>query len=61
MKNNNNLELILFSKFPLRDPRQKELLKWLTTTMQSVIIKQREWTWNRFFWILEDTEPICMS
>ena len=61
MKNNNNLEVILFSKFPLKDPHEKELLKWLTTTMQSVIRKQLESTWNRFLWILEDTEPICMS
>jgi hypothetical protein len=61
MKNNNNLEVILFSKLPLTDPRQEDLLEWLTTIMQAIIQKQIERTLNRCLRILEGTAPICMS
>jgi len=42
MKYSNQLEVILFSRYSLKDLRQKELIKWLGTTAQSVIERQDE-------------------
>ena len=37
MKNNNQVEVILFSKYSFKDIRQKELVRWLGTAAQSEI------------------------
>ena len=42
MKNNNQVEVILFSKYSFKDMRQKELVRWLGTTAQTIIKKQHE-------------------
>ena len=42
MKNYNQVEIILFSKYSLRDLRQKELARWLGTTAQHAIARQQE-------------------
>lgn len=42
MKYSHQLEVILFSKYSLTDLRQKELVRWLETTAQSVIGRQLE-------------------
>jgi hypothetical protein len=61
MKSNNSLEVILFPKYTLTDIRQKELVRWLGTTVQSVIIRQQEKTKKIFLRILKDTPAIYMS
>ena len=61
MENNIKLEVILFSNYPSADPRQKELLRWLTTTMQSAIEEQHEQSKKIFLSILKDTPAIYMS
>jgi hypothetical protein len=42
MKYSNQIEVILFSKYSLKDLRQKELVRWLGTTAQSEIARQTE-------------------
>ncbi len=37
METNNNIEVILLSKFSLTNSRQNEIVKWLATTVQSAI------------------------
>jgi hypothetical protein len=61
MKNIINLEVILVTELSSKDSRQKELVKWLTTTVQFIIEKQHERTRKRSLRIWEDTAPICMS
>jgi hypothetical protein len=61
MDNNNNLEVILFSKYSPTDSRRKELVNWLTTTVQSAIGKQHELTKKLFLSLLKDTPAIYMS
>jgi len=57
MKNNHQVEVILFSNYCFNDMRKKELVRWLGTTAQSTIIiniKKKEiisektegYTWN---------------
>ena len=61
MKNCNQVEVILFSKYSPRDLRQKDLVKWLGTTLQSAIGYQREKAKKIFLSILKDTPPIYLS
>ena len=61
MKNYNQVEVILFSKYTPKDLHQKELVKWLGTTLQSVITSQREKVKKVFLKILKDTPPIYLS
>jgi len=42
MKYSNQLEVILFVKYSLKDLRQKELVRWLGTIAQPVIQRQHE-------------------
>jgi hypothetical protein len=42
MKNYNQVEVILFSKYSLRDLGQKELVRWLGTIAQPAIGRQQE-------------------
>jgi len=44
MKNNNQVEVILFSNYSFKDLRQKELVRWLWTTAQSAIWRQQQCT-----------------
>ena len=61
MKNYNQVEVILFSKYSLNSPVQKELVKWLGTTVQSAIGSQREKAKMIFLRVLKDTPPIYLS
>ena len=61
MKNNNQVEVILFSKYSFKDIRQKELVRWLETTAQSEIGRQLQRTKKVFLKTLKDTPAIYMS
>jgi hypothetical protein len=61
MNNNNQVEVILFSKYSLKDIRQRELVRWLGTTAQSAIMRQKERARKLFLRTLKDTPPIYMS
>jgi len=61
MKNYNQVEVILFSKYSHTDLRQKELVRWLGTTVQSAILRQHEKAKKIFLRILKDTPAIYMS
>ena len=61
MKYSNQLEVILFSKYSLKDLRQKELIQWLGTTAQSVIGRQHENAKKIVLLTLKGTPAIYMS
>ncbi len=61
MKYSNQLEVILFSKYSLNDRRQKELVRWLGTTAQSVIRRQYEKARKINLRTLKGTPAIYMS
>lgn len=61
MKNYNQLQVILFSKYSFKDMRQRELVKWLGTSAQSAIERQQARVKKLFLRILKDTPPIYMS
>lgn len=61
MKNFNQVEIILFSKYSLRDLRQKELARWLGTTAQYAIARQHETAKKIFLQMLRDTPAIYLS
>lgn len=62
MRNNNvSLELILFSNYSPGSSRQKDLVKWLTTTAQPAIGKQQDRTKKIYLRILKDSPPIHLS
>ena len=61
MKNNNAVEVILFSKYSLTDLRRKELVKWLGTTLQSAIMQQHDIARKLFLRTLKDSPAIYMS
>ena len=61
MKNYNQVEVILFSKYSTTDFRQKELVRWLGTTAQSAIDRQYEKAKKLFLKTLKDTPAIYMS
>ena len=61
MKNNNVVEVVLFSKYSLTDLRQKELVKWLGTTLQSAISRQHDMTKKLFPVKLKDSPAIYLS
>jgi hypothetical protein len=61
MENNNKVQVILFSKYSLNDLRQKELVRWLGTTAQSVIRRQYEKTRKINLRTLKGTPAIYMS
>ncbi|MES1215287.1 MAG: hypothetical protein ABUT20_07215 [Bacteroidota bacterium] len=61
MKNYNQVEVILFSKYIPKDLRQKEMIRWLGTTAQYAIGRQEEKTKKLYFRLLKDTPPVYMS
>jgi hypothetical protein len=61
MKNYNQVEVILFSKYSTTNFRQKELVRWLETTAQSAIGRQNERTGKLFLKTLKGTPAIYMS
>jgi len=61
MKYSNQLEVILFTKYSLRDLRQKELVKWLGTTAQSIIGRQYANAKKINLRMLKGTPAIYMS
>jgi hypothetical protein len=61
MKNTNKVEVILFSKYSFASARQKELVRWMGTTLQSAIRRQQDTTSKLFLRTLKDGPPIYMS
>ena len=61
MKSSNQLEVILFSQYSLKDIRQRELVRWLGTAAQSEIGRQLQRTKKVFLKTLKDTPAIFMS
>jgi hypothetical protein len=61
MKNYNQIEVILFSKYSFNDLSQKKLVRWLGTTAQSSIGKQNKLAKKLFLRTLKDTPAIFMS
>jgi len=61
MKNYNQVEVILFSKYSTTDFRQKDLVRWLGTIAQSAIGSQHEKAKKLFLKTLKDTPAIYMS
>ena len=61
MKNGNKVAVILFSKYSFADPRQKELVRWVGTTLQSAIVRQEDIAKKLFLKELKDTPAIYLS
>ncbi len=61
MKNGKQVAVILFSKYSFADPRQKELVRWVGTTLQSAIAQQQDATKKLFLKTLKDTPAIYLS
>ena len=61
MKSDKKVEVILFSKYSLPDSRQKELVRWVGTTLQSAIAQQQEMTKELFLKSLKNTPAIHLS
>jgi hypothetical protein len=61
MENNNKVQVLLFSKYSFMDRRQKELIRWLGTTLQSSIGKQQKNTKKFILRNLRETPPIYLS
>ena len=61
MKYYKQLEVILFSSYSCNNPQQKELVRWLGTTLQSTIIRQQRIAKKIFLKKLKDTPAIYMS
>ena len=61
MKNNNAIEVVLFSKYSLTDLRQKELVKWLGTTYSQQSSRQHDTTKKLFPVKLKGSPAIYLS
>ena len=61
MKHYNQVEIILFSKYSLGNLRQKELVRWLGTTLQYAIERQQSVAKRIFLGKLKDTPAIYLS
>jgi hypothetical protein len=61
MKNYNQVEVILFSKYSPTNIHQKELVRWLGTTAQTVIGDQQARTKKIFLRKLKDSPAIYLS
>ena len=61
MKNYNQIEVILFSKYHFKNLTQKDLVKWLGTTVQSAIGRQQDGVKKLFLGTLKKTPPIYLS
>ena len=61
MKNDNNVEVILFSKYSFGNFDQKELVRWVGTSLQPVLWLQDDATPKLFLKTLKDTPAIYLS
>jgi len=61
MKNYNQIEVILFTKYSFNDPSRRELVKWVGTTAQSAIRQQQKMAKKLFLGLLKDTPAIYLS
>ena len=61
MKNYNQVEVILFSKYSPRNLRQKELVRWLGTIAQPAIGRQHGKAKKIFLRTLKGTPAIYLS
>ena len=61
MENNNDLEVILSSKYSRTNLRRKDLVNWLATTLQSTLRGQHERTKKIFLRVLKVTPAIYPS
>ncbi|MFC0773438.1 hypothetical protein [Terrimonas alba] len=61
MKKYNQVEVILFSKYYFQDLEQKELVKWLGTTVQPAIVRQEDRVKKLFLGTMKNTPPIYLS
>ena len=61
MKHSNQSEVIFFSKYSFKDLLQRELVRWLGTTAQSLIGQQEERAKEIYLRTLEETPTIYMS
>jgi hypothetical protein len=61
MKNYNQLELVLFSKYSFKNLHQKDLVRWLGTTAQNAISHQQGKTKKLFLKVLKDSTAIYLS
>lgn len=61
MKNYNQVEVILFSRYSSQNPRHKELVTWLGTSAQSAISRQLRIAKKIFLRVLKDTPAIYLS
>jgi hypothetical protein len=61
MKNNNRVEIVLFSNYSCNDVYQKQLIRWLGTTAQPVIDGQFLNAKKLHVKALKDMPPIYMS
>ena len=61
MKSDKKVEVILFSKYSFTDSRQKELVRWVGTTLQSAIAQQEEMINKLFLTKLRNTPKIYLS
>jgi hypothetical protein len=61
MKKYNQIEVILFSKYYLKDMEQKELLRWLEKIVEPSIVRQEDRTEKLFLATLKNTFPIYLS
>ncbi len=61
MKKYNQVEVILFSKYYFKNVEQKELVKWLGTTVQLAIVCQEDRVKKLFLGTLKNTPAIYLS
>ena len=61
MKSDNKVAVILFSKYSFAHPRQKELVTWVGTTLQSALAQQQEMTKKLLLKNLKNTPAIYLS
>lgn len=61
MKKYNTIGVILFSRYYLKNLRQKELVKWLSTSVQSVIGRQHDTVKKMFVRAPKVTPPVYLS
>ena len=61
MKDNNQVEVILFSKYSFGDPHQRELVRWLGREAQPAIMHQNETAKKIFLKTLKDSPAIYLS
>lgn len=61
MKDNNQVEVILFSKYSFGDPHQRELVRWLGREAQHAIMHQNETAKKIILKTLKDSPAIYLS